>query len=73
MGSDTNAAIGKDGTLPWHYSEDLKNFKKLTSGHTIIMGRKPGIPSNKTTAKQKNIVISSIKQTGVDSYKSIDA
>ena len=33
---DTNAAIGKDGTLPWHYSEDLKNFKKLTTGHTII-------------------------------------
>ena len=37
---DTNAAIGKDGTLPWHYSEDLKNFKKLTINSPIIMGRK---------------------------------
>ena len=71
---DTNAAIGKDGTLPWHYSEDLKNFKKLTSGHTIIMGRKTwdSLPI-KPLPNRKNIVISSTKQTGVDSYKSIDA
>ena len=34
---DTNAAIGKDGTLPWHYSEDLKSFKKLTTGHTLSL------------------------------------
>ena len=70
---DTNAAIGKDGTLPWHYSEDLKNFKKLTSGHTIIMGRKTwdSLPI-KPLPNRKNIVISSTKQTGVDSYKSID-
>ena len=27
---DANGAIGKDGTLPWHYSEDLRNFKKIT-------------------------------------------
>ena len=39
-GQDTNNAIGRDGTLPWHFSEDLKNFKKLTTGYTIIMGRK---------------------------------
>ncbi|RZO15699.1 MAG: dihydrofolate reductase, partial [Candidatus Thioglobus sp.] len=31
-----NAAqvIGRDGTLPWHYSEDLKRFKRLTTGST---------------------------------------
>jgi dihydrofolate reductase len=36
-----NAArvIGRDGTLPWHYSEDLKRFKRLTTGTTIVMGR----------------------------------
>ena len=28
---DTNNAIGRDGTLPWHFSQDLKNFKKLTT------------------------------------------
>jgi len=31
--------IGVDGKLPWHYSADLKRFKRLTLGATIIMGR----------------------------------
>jgi len=34
-----NYAIGKDNQLLWHISEDLKMFKRLTSGHKIIMGR----------------------------------
>jgi len=34
-----NRAIGKDNQLLWHLSEDLKRFKKLTTGHTLIMGR----------------------------------
>lgn len=34
-----NNAIGKDNQLLWHLSEDLKRFKKLTSGHYIIMGK----------------------------------
>jgi dihydrofolate reductase len=35
-----NGVIGKDGGIPWHISEDLKRFKALTLGHTIVMGRK---------------------------------
>ena len=35
-----NNVIGKDGKIPWHYSEDLKRFKKLTLGHAVLMGRK---------------------------------
>lgn len=35
-----NNVIGKDNTLIWHISDDLKRFKKITTGHTIIMGRK---------------------------------
>ena len=34
-----NNAIGKDNDLIWHISDDLKRFKALTSGHTVIMGR----------------------------------
>jgi dihydrofolate reductase len=34
-----NNAIGKDNKLLWHISDDLKRFKKLTIGHTLIMGR----------------------------------
>lgn len=36
----SNGAIGKNNNLLWHISDDLKYFKKLTSSHTIIMGRK---------------------------------
>lgn len=36
---DPNLVIGKDGMLPWHYSEDLKYFKRVTMGRPLLMGR----------------------------------
>ncbi|MCY1081415.1 dihydrofolate reductase [Archangium lansingense] len=36
----TNRCIGRDNTLPWRLPADLKRFKQLTMGHTLIMGRK---------------------------------
>jgi dihydrofolate reductase len=35
-----NRVIGRDNTLPWHLSADLQRFKRLTLGHTLVMGRK---------------------------------
>lgn len=35
-----NRAIGKNGHIPWHLPEDLKRFRHLTDGHTLIMGRR---------------------------------
>lgn len=35
-----NGAIGRDGGLPWHISEDLKRFKRLTMGTAMVMGRR---------------------------------
>ncbi len=35
-----NGCIGKNNELPWYIPEDLKHFKKLTLGHTVVMGRK---------------------------------
>jgi len=62
-----NNVIGKDNKLLWHISEDLKRFKKLTSGKPIIMGRKTyeSLPF-KPLPKRKNIVISTqnIKHEG---------
>ena len=37
---DQENAIGKNGEIPWHYPEDLKHFRNLTKGETVIMGRK---------------------------------
>lgn len=34
-----NGVIGRDGDLPWHLPEDLRRFKRLTSGHHLIVGR----------------------------------
>lgn len=36
---DPNLVIGKDGSLPWHYPQDLKYFKRTTMGHPLLMGR----------------------------------
>jgi dihydrofolate reductase len=32
-------AIGRDGTLPWRAAEDMAHFKRVTMGHTLVMGR----------------------------------
>ena len=53
-----NDAIGKDNKLIWHLSDDLKRFKALTSGHSIIMGRKTYETFPKPLPNRKHIVIS---------------
>lgn len=35
-----NNSLGNNGEIPWHLPDDFKHFKKLTTGHHIIMGRK---------------------------------
>jgi len=35
-----NREMGKGGKIPWHISEDFKRFKRITLGHSVIMGRK---------------------------------
>lgn len=40
VGMSENRVIGKNNQLPWHLSEDLKRFKKITLGHPVILGRK---------------------------------
>lgn len=53
-----NNAIGKDNQLLWHLPADLKHFKQITTGHTIIMGRKTYDSIGKPLPNRRNIVIS---------------
>jgi len=50
--------IGKDGDLPWRLPDDLKWFKKITSGHTILMGRKTWDSLGRPLPNRRNIVLS---------------
>ena len=65
--------IGKDNTIPWHYSADLKRFKRLTTGNTIIMGRKTweSLPI-KPLPNRRNIVITRSSIKGIECFQSID-
>lgn len=56
-----NRAIGLNGNLIWHLSADLKYFKRVTTGHTVIMGYKTflSLPNHKALPNRRNIIISS--------------
>jgi len=54
---DQSRGIGKDGQLPWNLPEDLKHFKKITTGHPIIMGRKTFDSIGRPLPGRTNIVI----------------
>ena len=72
------AVIGVDGNIPWHYPADMKRFKRLTVGSTIIMGRLTweSLP-RRPLPRRRNIVISgrpdSIVGPGVDSFPDIES
>jgi dihydrofolate reductase len=55
---DRNLAIGKGGKLPWHYSADLKFFKEMTSGNTVVMGRHTWQTLKGPLKDRQNIVLS---------------
>ncbi|MFR2534597.1 MAG: dihydrofolate reductase [Clostridia bacterium] len=52
-----NQVIGKDNQLIWHLPEDLKRFKTLTTGHTIIMGRKTFESLGRILPNRKHIIL----------------
>ena len=61
-----NNVIGKDNKLIWHLSEDLKRFKKLTTEHTIIMGRKTFESLGKILPNRKHVILCNDKQLNID-------
>ncbi len=70
-----NNAIGKDNHLLWKLPKDLKHFKDITAGHTVIMGRKTFDSVGKPLPNRRNIVITrdlKLKLAGAEVTNSLD-
>ncbi len=57
VAADKNGCIGKDGGIPWHFSEDFKWFKKTTLHHSLVMGRKTFESIGKPLSGRLNVVL----------------
>ncbi len=54
-----NRVIGNHGKLPWSFPEDLRYFRRVTIGHSVIMGRRTHESIGKALPARNNIVVSS--------------
>ena len=71
---DPNLVIGLNGGLPWRYPQDLKHFRNVTLGNTIIMGRGVFEELNEIPLPgRKNVVLSTTKSYhNVLTFKSLE-
>lgn len=71
----SNNAIGKNNKLLWHLPKDLKHFKELTTGHTVIMGRKTFDSVGRPLPNRRNIIVTrqNINIEGCEVVNSLDA
>lgn len=70
-----NGVIGKNGTLPWRLSSDLKRFKEITTGHHIILGRKNYEDIGRPLPNRVNLVLSrkeNLKIEGCEVFPSLE-
>lgn len=60
---DQNRVIGLNNEMPWHLPNDLKHFKKTTTGHTIVMGRKTFESIGRILPNRKHVVLTRSDQS----------
>jgi dihydrofolate reductase len=71
-----NGVIGRDGDLPWRLPEDLKHFRRLTLGNTVLMGRKTFESLGKPLADRANWVLTrdpGYAPAGATVFRDLDA
>jgi dihydrofolate reductase len=71
-----NGVIGAGGELPWHLPEDLAHFKRVTTGHVVIMGRRTFESIGRPLPRRTNIVVTrqpGWSADGVIAASSLDA
>lgn len=54
----SNGIIGDKNTMPWHISEDLRHFKRVTTGHPVVMGRNTYLSLGRPLPGRTNVVVS---------------
>ena len=57
VAASSNNGIGRDGGLPWHLPDDLRQFKRLTTGKAVIMGRSTYESIGRPLPDRRNIVM----------------
>ncbi|MBI2336098.1 MAG: dihydrofolate reductase [Deltaproteobacteria bacterium] len=57
VATSLNNVIGYQNKLPWHLPEDLKHFKEITLGHSIVMGRKTFLSIGKPLPERTNLIL----------------
>lgn len=67
-----NRVIGNNNQMPWHYSEDFKHFKEITTGHVVVMWYNTWLSIGRPLPNRRNIVLSKVPLEGVETYFSID-
>ncbi|MEM6261805.1 MAG: dihydrofolate reductase [Bacteroidota bacterium] len=70
-----NGVIGKDNKIPWRLSGDMKHFKRLTTGNSIVMGRKTFESLGKPLPNRRNIVITrqaGYQKDGIEVFHSLE-
>ncbi|WP_214481194.1 dihydrofolate reductase [Bacillus sp. SM2101] len=72
---DKNRTIGKNNSIPWHLPNDLAHVKRITMGHTVVMGRKTFDSIGRPLPDRKNVVLTrdqNIEIEGVQLIHTID-
>jgi len=62
MATDPQGVVGKEGGLPWHYTDELKHFRKITHGHVIVMGRRTFEATPCDILKERHSIVFSRQQ-----------
>lgn len=67
----SSGVIGRDGAMPWHLPEDLKHFRSVTDGATVLMGRRTWEslpPRFRPLPGRRNLVLSRTSQEGAETF-----
>lgn len=70
---DNKRAIGFDNRMPWHLPDDLKRFKALTTGKTVLMGRKTAQSLGCALPNRKNLVLSRSTELPFDGMQVVNS